>query len=185
MNVPIDVSGVTLQTERLLLRPWRYDDLEDFFAYASSPAVGPDAGWLPHVDREVTREILTMFIEEKKTFAIEYEGRVIGSIGVEAYNEEAYPELAPYRGREIGYALSDQYWGRGIMTEAVQEVIRYLFDEVGLDVIFCGNFLRNRRSARVQEKCGFRFCRNGTFRTQYGTEEETEDRLLWRKDYPS
>ena len=41
--------------------------------------------------------------------------------------------------------LSKDYWGQGIMPEAVKRVIRYLFEDVGLDAIFCGHFLRNGR----------------------------------------
>ena len=50
MNVPIDISGVELTTARLTLRPWKQEDLQDFFEYASVEGVGQMAGWLPHRD---------------------------------------------------------------------------------------------------------------------------------------
>ena len=48
MNAEIDISNVELKTPRLLLRPWRESDLNDFFAYASVEGVGQMAGWNPH-----------------------------------------------------------------------------------------------------------------------------------------
>ena len=48
MNAHIDISGVQLETERLLLRPWRMEDAEDMYAYARTEEVGPMAGWVPH-----------------------------------------------------------------------------------------------------------------------------------------
>lgn len=91
MNTPIDISGVTLKTERLILRPWRETDLEDFYAYASIDGVGQMAGWTPHKDLEQSKRILDHFIAGKRTFALEYHGKVIGSLGIEKYSEEHYP----------------------------------------------------------------------------------------------
>ena len=155
MNADIDISNTTLKTARLTLRPWRLSDLDDFYEYAKVDGVGQMAGWTPHKNKEESLDILTKFIEHKKVFALEYSRKVIGSLGIEKYNEEKFPEFADQKCREIGYVLSKDNWGRGLMPEAVNEVIRYLFEEVGLDVIFCGHFLSNLQSARVQEKCGF------------------------------
>ena len=99
MNGPVDIRGVELRTARLLLRPWRPDDLEDFHTYARVDGVGQMAGWLPHKDREETQKILDLFISQHKTFALEWQGRVVGSLGIEPYDEENYPGLAPYHGR--------------------------------------------------------------------------------------
>ena len=88
MNAPFDVTGVELRTERLTLRPWRQSDLNDFFEYASVDGVGQMAGWLPHKDAQETQKILDSFIEKKKTFALDYQGKVIGALGVEYYDEK-------------------------------------------------------------------------------------------------
>ena len=85
MNKTIDISAVTLKTDRLTLRPWRQSDLEDFYEYAKVDGVGQMAGWLPHESREVTQSVLNSFIEHKKTFALEFAGKVIGSLGIETY----------------------------------------------------------------------------------------------------
>lgn len=183
MNAEIDVSQVVLTTERLILRPWKNSDLEDFYEYASVDGVGQMAGWTPHTSREESQTILDQFIAHKKTFALEYRGKVIGSLGVEKYREDLYPELRALRGREIGYVLSKAYWGRGLMPEAVREAIRYLFEDAGLDFIMCGHFLSNKQSARVQEKCGFRHYAYGQFETHFGTVEPDETNILYKQDW--
>lgn len=181
MNTEIDISNVTLHTDRMILRPWRHTDLDDLYAYASVDGVGQMAGWKPHESREESQRILDMFIAGRKTFALEYQGKVIGSLGIEKYNEKRFPEFADKKCREIGYVLSKEYWGQGLMPEAVKEVIRYLFEEVGLDVIFCGHFLWNKQSQRVQEKCGFGHYAFGAYETQADTTEEDEVNILTRE----
>lgn len=183
MNVPIDISTVTLKTERLLLRPWRETDLQDFYDYASMDGVGQMAGWMPHKDLEESRCILGYFMADRKTFALEYQGKVIGSLGIEEYSEEHYPELSHSSGREIGYVLSRDYWGQGLVPEAVKAVIKYLFETVGLDFILVGHFDWNRQSARVIEKCGFQYCKSRPFETQFGTVENSEESILYRSRY--
>lgn len=181
MNANIDITGVVLKTERLTLRPWRESDLEDFYAYARVDGVGQWAGWAPHRSIQDSREILDMFIREKKTFALEYEGKVVGSLGIETYEEARYPELhlEGKRGREIGYVLSKDYWGRGLMTEAVKAAIRYLFDDVKLDFVTVGHFTRNDRSRRVIEKCGFQYVKTIPYDTQDVRTEDSMEYILY------
>ena len=106
MNCEIDLTGVVLKTERLILRPWREDDLEDFYEYARVDGVGQMAGWVPHRDIEESRAILARFIEGKKTFALELDGKVIGSLGVEKEEEGMSTELADRKCRGIRFALA-------------------------------------------------------------------------------
>ena len=179
MNAQINISNVTLTTERLVLRPWRETDLEDLYEYARVDGVGQMAGWLPHENPAESRAVLQMFMNGKKTFAVEYAGKVVGSLGIEIYREDHYPQLAQLRGREIGYALAKDCWGKGLMTEAVRAVINYLFEQIDLDFLVVSHFAHNDRSRRVIEKCGFRFLREGTFETQYETVEPTREYLLW------
>ena len=117
MNKEIDISNIILTTERLTLRPWKESDLNDLYEYASVDGVGQTAGWLPHKTIDTSKEILNIFIEAKRTFAIEYQGKAIGSLGIERYREKEYPELDGLLGRELGYVLSKDYWGRGIMPK--------------------------------------------------------------------
>jgi len=66
----IDTSTVTLETERLILRCWREDDLADFNAYASVEGVGEAAGWPHHRSIEDSKRVLERFLAEKNDFAI-------------------------------------------------------------------------------------------------------------------
>ena len=179
MNKQIDITGVVLTTARLTLRPWRESDLPDFYEYASVDGVGQMAGWNPHRNVEESKMILSRFIEGKHVFALEYNGKVIGSLGIEEYRENNYPELDRLLGREIGYVLSKAYWGQGLMPEAVQAVIHWLFSEEKLDFIIIGHFDWNRQSRRVIEKCGFQYEKDGIFETQFDTKEPTRDYVLW------
>lgn len=183
MNPEIDISNVILKTERLLIRPWRQSDIDDFYSYASVDGVGQMAGWKPHESKEESKIILDMFISHKKTFALEYQGKVIGSVGIEKYNETHFPEFENKKCREIGYVLSKEYWGQGLMPEALKEVIRFLFENANLDVIFCGHFLWNEQSHRVQEKSGFKHYAFDTYETAFGTTEENEVTILKREDW--
>ncbi|MBO5528899.1 MAG: GNAT family N-acetyltransferase [Bacilli bacterium] len=174
MNAEFDVTGICLETERLLLRPWLESDLNDLFEYASVPGVGEMAGWSHHESLQVSKDILNRFIEEKKAFAIVFKEnyKVIGSLGVEEYDlEDKLSEFFDYRGRSIGYVLSKDYWGRGLMPEAVNVVVTYLFHVLDYDFLLSGHFDRNGRSRRVQEKCGFIPYRKLEYETQFGTKE--------------
>ena len=179
MNKPIDITGVVLKTDRLTLRPWRESDLEDFFAYARVDGVGQMAGWLPHQNREESHRILGHFIEGKKTFALEYQGKVIGSLGIEEYREALYPELAALQGRSIGYVLSKDYWGQGLMPEAVKAVIGWLFDVADLDFILISHFDWNSQSRRVIEKCGLRYIKTSRLETRCNTVETALEYILY------
>lgn len=174
MNAKVDISGVRLETERLILREWNLQDLDDFFEYASIPEVGPMAGWPPHENKEISLEILKRFINGKKTFAIVYKenNKTIGSLGIEEYGlEDKLTEFIPYQGRSIGYVLSKDYWGKGLMPEALKEVINYCFNDLNYDFLLSGHFDFNHRSCKVQEKCGFVPYRKIDFDTKLGKEE--------------
>lgn len=183
MIAEIDITNVTLHTPRLTLRPWRQEDLEDLYAYASDPEVGPMAGWQPHESLEKSKMILDRFVGDGRTFALEYRGRVVGSLGIEGYDEARYPEFSELRVRELGFVLAKDCWGLGLMPEAANAVIRWLFEEMDLDLILCGHFLWNRQSLRVQEKCGFRHYDSGVFHTKTGKAEDHELRILTRADW--
>ncbi|SFC42197.1 GNAT family N-acetyltransferase [Clostridium uliginosum] len=148
-----------LETERLILRPWTIDDLEDFYEYAKNPNIGPNAGWEPHSNKEDSKKILELFIEKDETWAIVYKenDKVIGSIGL--HTDEKRNGI---NSNMLGYVLSEEYWGKGIMTEAVKCVIKYAFEEIKLDILSVCHYTFNNRSKRVIEKCGFKY--EGTIR---------------------
>ena len=175
MNATFKINGKVLETQRLILREFKENDLTDFYEYASVDGVGEMAGWSHHENIETTKEILNSFIKDNKVFAIVYKenNKVIGSLGVEKYGmEDKLDEFKNLYGREIGYVLSKDYWGKGLMKEAVKCVINYLFNECNLDFIICGYYLFNNQSKKVQEKCGFKPYRSLMMNTKRGTKEK-------------
>lgn len=144
-----------LETERMILRPWRLEDAEALYEYARDPDVGPRAGWVPHTSVEDSREILrTVFIDEG-TLAVTLKERgdgPIGSIGVfTARSGEAKGDP------ELGYWLAKPFWGRGLIPEAVERFQRYVFEETDARHLWCAYFEGNEQSKRVAEKCGFTY----------------------------
>lgn len=174
MNASVDITDLRLETPRLILRPWRQEDLEDFYAYASVDGVGEMAGWTHHRSVEESQTILSSFIAGKKTFAIELKetGRVIGSLGIEKCAPEKLDDPGLY-GRELGYVLSREYWGMGLMPEAARAVIDCCFHALRCDFLTCGHFKRNSRSRRVIEKCGFHYVKDSSYTTNAGAVEDT------------
>lgn len=185
MNADFKINKKTIETKRLILRPFRPTDLDDFYRYASVEGVGEMAGWKHHESMDETRKILNFFIDNDNVFAIclKENDRVIGSLGVEKYGlEEKLTEFDGYYGRELGYVLSKDFWGRGLVPEAVTAVIEYLFHELCYDFLLCGYYNFNERSRRVQEKCGFKPYRSLVMSTQLGTSEQATLNLLLNPD---
>ena len=144
---------MNLKTRRLLLRPFQESDAADLYEYAKDPRVGPIAGWPVHTSVENSREIIRTVFAAPNTFAVaEREtGKVIGSAGFTGRSRAEFP--AP--NDELGYALSPAVWGRGLMPEAAEELLRYGFEEMGLAAVWCSHYVGNDQSRRVIEKCGF------------------------------
>lgn len=142
----------SLQTGRLLLRPFRHSDLGALYAYARSPHVGPHAGWPPHRSREDSRRVLDSFIREGEVWAVVLRDRaaLIGSIGLHEDPKRRYEGA-----RMLGYALGEGYWGRGYASEAAREVVRFAFDVQRLPLLSLYHYAYNERSRRVAERCGF------------------------------
>ena len=183
MLAAIDVTNICIETERLILRPWRQTDLDDFYAYARVEGVGEMAGWAHHQNKEVSQSILNSFIEHKKTFALELKetGQVIGSLGIEGFKEEDFLN-SELQGREIGYVLSKDHWGKGLMPEAVCAVIEYCFQALRYDFLLCGHFVRNDQSRRVIEKTGFSFVKDIEHETRFETIEPTKLYVIYHPD---
>lgn len=180
MDIAIDITNAEIATERLILRPWKETDLQDFYEYASVPGVGEMAGWKHHDSVEISRKILQSFLAEKNVFAIVYRDidKVIGSLGLHpswASREKGYAQL---KVKEIGYVLSKEYWGKGLMTEAVRAVIAYCFDKCGLDALTVGHFKFNCRSQRVIEKCGFSFVKQSKYDAKQLRETYTDKKYI-------
>lgn len=147
----------TIFTDRLILRPWSLDDSSDLYEYAQSELVGPNAGWKPHKSEEESKEIINMFITNNDSYAIvlKEENKVIGGIGL--HNRKPDVSLEDLEQREIGYVLNPKYWGNAYVPEAVRALLKYGFEKMNLDLIWCGHYDFNNKSKRVNEKCGFKY----------------------------
>ena len=144
-----------LQTERIQLRPWREDDAESLFKYASDPEVGPRAGWPPHKNVEESLEVIRKFFLNDHTWAVVLKetGELIGCVG---YLPASLSNLKIDEDQcEVGYWIARPYWSKGICTEALQLVIGHCFNEKSSTVLWGDYFLDNPASGRVMEKCGF------------------------------
>jgi len=146
-----------LETERLLLRPWEDSDAEELYKYAKDPQVGPIAGWLPHTSVENSLEIIRGILSEPETYAVilKSRGKPVGSVGIMKQGKGSAPMQEDEA--EIGYWIGVPYWGQGLIPEAVRELQRRCFEELGCKAIWCGYYDGNIKSKRVQEKCGFVF----------------------------
>lgn len=145
-----------IQTERLVLRPWRESDAEALFRYASDPDVGPRAGWPPHKTAEESLAVIRDIFSNDHTWAIELKetGEAVGCMGYYLYGESNIP--IGENEAEIGYWVAKPYWNGGLCTEALRAMIDYGFNVEGFEVLWSDFFVDNPASGRVMEKCGFR-----------------------------
>lgn len=170
----------TLETERLILRPFNISDQDDFFEYCSLDTVGPNAGWAVHKNKEFSSKIIQGFIDKDDVLAIvdKESHKVIGSVGL--HNREKDLKEKSY---ELGYVLSTLYEGRGLMTEAVKRVMKYAFLEMKVPKIIVCHFIENNKSRRVVEKTGFTYDREGMYKTIDFGIKKSKYYSMTRNDY--
>ena len=152
----------TLETERLILRKLTWEDVEDIHTYSSNEEVTKYVTWETHKTLADTKEFieyaLTQYENEQiAPWGIQYKenGKIIGTIDFVSWQ-------VSHHIAEIGYVLSQEYWGKGIMTEAANEVIAFGFNQMDVIRIQARCFVDNKGSALVMEKTGMSF--EGTMR---------------------
>lgn len=144
-----------METERLILRPWKESDADSLFKYASDPYVGPRAGWPPHRSVEESIHVINTIFSMDGMWAVELKetSEVIGSVG---YLTSSYANLEIGEDEcEVGYWIARPYWNKGICTEALSAVVDCCFNEKGFKVLWGDFFPENPASGKVMEKCGF------------------------------
>ncbi len=149
---------ITLQTERLVLRPWRESDAEALYTYAADPDIGPRAGWPAHQSLKESVQAIRDVLAVPETFAITLRDAddpdaPVGAIGLKV--GEASDLAIGSNQAELGFWIGKPLWGKGYMPEAVREVMRHGFCDLGLEAIWAGHADDNDQSRRVQEKTGF------------------------------
>ncbi|WP_165226342.1 GNAT family N-acetyltransferase [Aquisphaera insulae] len=149
------MSDPILHTDRLILRPWRDEDLEPFAAINADPAVmeyfaGPLS--VEETVQFVNRIRLHFATEGFGFWAVEAPGvaPLVGMVGLARPRFQAH--FTPCV--EIGWRLARDYWGRGYATEAAAESLRFGFESLRLDEIVAFTTLRNARSRAVMERLG-------------------------------
>lgn len=111
----------------------------------------------PYTEQDGVDYISAMLsADENETFAITIDGKAIGSIGVFRQGN-IHRQTA-----ELGYYIAEEYWGKGIMTEAVKQICKYVFEKSDIIRIYAEPFAYNAASCRVLEKAGFQY--EGTLR---------------------
>ena len=143
----------TLETERLILRPFRDDDTDAYFRVLDSAQVRESLHLSETLDRSDAWQQMAWFLgqwvlrgtghwalEERST------GDFLGRAGLH------HPERPDWPGVEVGWVLHPDYWGRGYATEAGAEAIRYAFEELDLEQVYSCILPENRQSQAVAQR---------------------------------
>ena len=173
-----------LETPRLILRRLEMRDAPDLFDYSRDPQVAKHVLWDAQTSvseaRAYVRYMLSRYragepaswgIEEKET------GRVVGTIGYMWYQRDN-------NACEVGYSLVRRRWNRGYMTEALAEVLRFSFEELGVHRVEAQHEVENAASGAVMRKCGMR--KEGTLRGRLynkGRYVDVDLYAMLREDY--
>ena len=158
--MPQDLSAVAwpVRTERLTFRPATADDAEAAWAFRRLPEVQE---WMTTADTDRVK-FARRFVDPdrlSKTLAIELDGVVVGDLMIAIGDAWAQAEVKDRASRvqaEIGWCLSPEHQGRGYATEAVRELLRICFEELGLRRVVAMCFADNVPSWRLMERLGMR-----------------------------
>ena len=154
---------VKLETNRLILRRVTMDDVQEMFDnWASNPNVTKFMTWPTHSDTEITKMVISYWLSEYENLGyyqwgivIKETNQLIGAISVVRFKEEI-DEV------EIGYCIGEKWWHQGYTSEALKEVIRFLFEEVNANRICACHDVNNPNSGKVMLKCNMKY--EGTLR---------------------
>lgn len=148
---------VVLNTDRLLLRPFVKEDAEAVFNYSSDDRV---TKYLPWKSMQKKEEAMDKCIERAEKYSnpkyyhwaivIKETNQLIGFIKLAVINEEK-------EYLEMGYGIGFEYWGNGYVAEALKEVIKFFFQEIGFHRIETTHHVENTGSGKVMKKCGMKF----------------------------
>jgi RimJ/RimL family protein N-acetyltransferase/ADP-ribose pyrophosphatase YjhB (NUDIX family) len=149
----------TIETHRLILRPFRAGDAPAMFRnWASDPVVTEYLTWAPHDSEQTTAGLVVNWAKETEETPLFFQWAIelksirepIGSISAMHVDERV-------ESAELGWCIGKDWWGQGIMPEAGAAVIAYLIDEVGLNRVAARHDVRNPKSGRVMQKLGMTF----------------------------
>jgi len=154
-----DWKPPVLETKRMILRPIVLTDAENIFTYATNPNVSKYTLWEPHQTIQDSLDYIQNYIfdyyanEVPEPLGValkENPQKIIGTIGCFWVSKSA-------KSMELAYALSEEYWGQGLVAEASQVLMDYCFQQYSLKRIQARCKAENKASARVMEKIGMSY----------------------------
>lgn len=153
-----------IETGRLLLRRMEMSDARDLFDYSRDPQVALHVLWDAQKNLSESRAYIKCMLRKYRAgdpaswcIVRRDQGRVVGTIGYMWFQPEN-------NAAEVGYSLARDCWNQGFMTEALQAVLRYSFEEMGINRIEAQHEVGNPASGAVMRKCGM--TREGTLRSR-------------------
>ena len=158
-----------------LLRPWSLTDLYSLVRYANNPDIAKFmTDGFPHPYTEEAGKAFIAFATKDDPihiFAIEANGEAVGGIGL-------HPQADVHRkNAELGYWLAEPFWGKGIITNAIKEIVAFGFKTYDINRIFARPFATNIGSQKVLEKAGFAL--EGRFEKTFIKNGELVDELVY------
>lgn len=170
----ISLNAKTLRTERLVLRAMRMEDAEDFHHIYADPETMKYWSDRPAVDLEESRQRVREDVEAmakgKMLFwSVCLDGEVIGKCVLFQFSLKN-------KRAELGYVMRREFWGQGLMTEALAEVIRHAFEDLDLHRLEADTDPKNRGSLRLLEKLGFE--KEGLFRERWFVYDRWQDSVM-------
>lgn len=173
-----------LETEHLRLRKMTLHDAGDIYAYGRDPVVAKHVLWDAYTNINEAKGYIRYMMRkyrlgEPSSWGIEYKAtrQIIGTIGFMWFQRDN-------ASAEVGYSLSRAYWNRGLMTEALHEVIRFGFSDMNLNRIEAQHETDNPASGAVMRKCGMQ--KEGTLRQRLlnkGKYVDVDLYAILKKDY--
>lgn len=161
------------------IRKWKLSDAKDLASVISNKKIQDnlrDGLPYPYTEQDATDYISAMLSEDENetfAFAITIDNKAIVSIG--AFRQKNIHRHTA----EIGYYIAEEYWGKGLMTEAVKQICSYIFDKSNIVRIYAEPFSYNKASCRVLEKAGFLY--EGTLRSNAIKNGKTIDMLMYSR----
>ena len=142
-----------LHLSKSILRPWKLSDAQSLAKHANNKKIADNLrDAFPHPYPLEKAELFINYINTSSkniALAICVDDIAVGGIGIHLMDDV-------YRcSAELGYWLGEDYWNRGIVTEAVKELVNFTFENYSINRIYAGTFEYNKTSMRVLEKCGF------------------------------
>ena len=144
-------------TKRLVIRNFKFSDDGDLYEMCCDPLTAYNAGWTPHADLMVSRNVVIGYVYGEETFAITFKNKVIGTISLYKGNIRKNINCC-----ELGFCINKSYRNQGYVTEAIDAILEYGFNKLDLDLIMVCHHEKNHASCAVIKK--FPFVYEGTLR---------------------